>query len=71
MRKKRKGMVLEKLVVGAFQVNCYILASKEGGDGLIIDPGGDAEFIIDVIRKKRLNILYIIATHAHIDHIYA
>jgi glyoxylase-like metal-dependent hydrolase (beta-lactamase superfamily II) len=40
-------------------------------EGLIIDPGAEGEKILKIIRKKQLNIKYIINTHAHIDHIGA
>jgi len=62
-------MFLRKIVVGEFEVNCYIIAEEEKGKGLIIDPGGNSQAILDVVKKNKLEILYIIATHAHIDHI--
>lgn len=62
-------MLLYKIVVGSFQVNCYILAEKRGGKGVIIDPGGEGELILSKVEKNDLEIIYIIATHAHIDHI--
>jgi len=61
-------MFLRRIIVGQLQANCYIVADEKG-KGFIIDPGGDGEMIIDVVKKNNLDILYIIATHAHIDHI--
>jgi len=62
--------MIEKLVVGSLSTNCYIyyLANK---NSVIIDPGDDAEYIIDTILKLKLNPLAVIATHGHFDHILA
>ncbi len=62
-------MLVKKVIVGPFQANCYIIADEKGGEGIVIDPGGDVEVILDSIKSSNLNIIYIIATHAHIDHI--
>lgn len=50
------------LSVGQMATNCYIVGP------VIIDPGDDAEYIIDHVRQKPK---LIIATHGHFDHIMA
>ncbi len=64
-------MILEQLLVGAIETNCYIVGCEQTLEGLIIDPGADAEKILKIVKEKNLNIKYIINTHAHIDHIGA
>ena len=54
---------------GALAENCYIIA--DGDIACIIDPGDDAEDIIDIIKEKDLNVKYILLTHGHFDHIGA
>ena len=44
--------MLKKLVVGLYQANCYILGHKETGEGLVIDPGGEASRILAEIKKS-------------------
>jgi hydroxyacylglutathione hydrolase len=57
---------------GAFQANCYLLASEAGQDCVIVDPGQDAEQGIDqALREYRLNPVGVLATHGHFDHIFA
>jgi hydroxyacylglutathione hydrolase len=56
------------VVVGSFQENCYILTSGKE-DGVIIDPGEEAEKIITAIGDCKISS--ILLTHAHIDHIGA
>jgi len=64
-------MILEKLIIGPVEANCYIVGCKQTKEGLVIDPGADGEKILETIQKKEVNIKYIINTHAHIDHIGA
>jgi len=37
-------------------------------EGFIIDPGGDAEKLLHIIRQEGLDIRFIILTHGHFDH---
>ncbi|MBD3293573.1 MAG: MBL fold metallo-hydrolase [Armatimonadia bacterium] len=64
-------MILESLTVGALQANCYIVGCPETQKGLIIDPGGDAEAILEAVDRLGLDIEYIFDTHEHVDHIAA
>ncbi len=64
-------MILEKLIVGPAETNCYLVGCKQTNQGLVIDPGAEADKILKLTNKKNLNIKYIINTHAHIDHIGA
>ena len=60
-------MKIEILVVGMLQENCYIVTI--GGNSFIIDPGDDADKIIEACKNK--NIKEILITHHHFDHIGA
>lgn len=64
-------MILQMLVVGPFMSNCYIVGSEKTKEGMIIDPGAEADTIIDAVDKLGLTIILIVATHSHIDHIDA
>nr|CAD6410526.1 MBL fold metallo-hydrolase [Rhizobium sp. Q54] len=54
--------------VTPFQQNCTILFDEETKVGVVVDPGGDVEQIIDVIERNGLAIREIWLTHGHIDH---
>lgn len=58
-------MKIDRVVVGELGCNCYILDINN--NILVIDPGDDAEMIIDTIDNR--NLLGIIITHYHFDHI--
>jgi len=64
-------MLIEKLEVGPFLSNCYIVGSQESGLGMIIDPGADAGRILKMVDRLGLNIELIVVTHTHTDHIAA
>jgi len=61
-------MILEKLVVGQFASNCYIVGSESSQEGMIIDPGDEAELILKKVKQLGLDIKLVILTHGHIDH---
>lgn len=60
-------MEIKTMPVGMIGTNCYILS--KGKHALIVDPGGDAEKIIQYIEENELTPLGILLTHAHFDHI--
>mgnify|MGYP005855473675 FL=1 len=62
-------MVLKCIPTGMLGSNCYIVG--DSGEGAIIDPGANADDIMEEVGKARLRIKYIILTHGHLDHIYS
>jgi glyoxylase-like metal-dependent hydrolase (beta-lactamase superfamily II) len=63
-------LLLESFPVGAFQCNCSIVACPDTKEAIVVDPGGDHERILEVVRHFDLTIKWIVHTHAHLDHIY-
>jgi len=59
-------MQINKIVVGELETNCYILTKDN--KCLIIDPGDEAANIINEIN---CDVIGIIITHYHFDHIGA
>lgn len=64
-------MILEKLTVGPFQENCYIVGDEATGTGVLFDPGDEAARIALAVEQTNLEIERIVITHAHIDHVGA
>jgi len=62
-------MEIIKYSLGQLQANCYLLVNDK--NCLIIDPADDAPFILEEIQRKRLNLVGMLATHGHFDHIGA
>jgi hydroxyacylglutathione hydrolase len=62
-------MLIETVVVGAFQCNCTIIACEETKEAVVIDPGDEPEKILEIIKHYDLKVKYLLHTHAHLDHI--
>lgn len=62
---------IARLPTGGYRVNTYIVSCPETKDGIVIDPGGDAEKILGMITSLGVRIRYIFNTHGHADHILA
>lgn len=57
--------------VGPLQCNCCIIGDPITKQGIVVDPGGDADLILREVERLGLTITDIIHTHAHLDHILA
>jgi glyoxylase-like metal-dependent hydrolase (beta-lactamase superfamily II) len=51
--------------------NCYILGCEETREAVVIDPGDEADRILQVLADENLKLKYIINTHGHFDHVGA
>ena len=60
-------MKIDIIKVGELQTNCYMLSINN--DVLLIDPGDEYERINDKIKNK--NLVGILITHRHFDHVGA
>ena len=64
-------MIYRTLEIMPFGTNCYLVASEQTRDGMVIDPAGDAPRILNNIRELNLKIGLVVVTHTHPDHIGA
>lgn len=64
-------MIIDRVVVSPFATNCYIVGSEVSKQGIIIDPGDEAEAILERVADLGLDIKLIVLTHGHIDHVGA
>lgn len=62
---------VEPLIVGPLFSNCYIVWDNELKQGVIIDPGDDADIILKRVKELGIRIKYLLATHGHFDHVGA
>ena len=61
--------MVERIVVGSLQTNCYIYSS--GGEALVVDAAAEAQHILRALTEADLRLRYLANTHAHFDHIGA
>lgn len=51
-----------------FQQNCTILFDSDTKQGVIVDPGGDVDVILQTVRENGIDLKAIWLTHGHVDH---
>lgn len=56
------------LPVTPFQQNCSLLWDDTDKACVLVDPGGDAETILQAIQARGLRVTTILLTHGHLDH---
>jgi hydroxyacylglutathione hydrolase len=64
-------LILHTIHVGITQTNCYVVGCEETHEGVVIDPGGHPQRIIDAVEESGLTIRYVLNTHCHFDHMEA
>jgi glyoxylase-like metal-dependent hydrolase (beta-lactamase superfamily II) len=62
-------MLLETRDAPPFYKNGYVLGCEQTRDGVVIDPGDEVDQLVRIVNEQRLEIRYILLTHAHIDHL--
>src|SRR5580765_4243852 len=60
---------IEKIVVGPFENNVFVLRSKNNGDAVIVDAANEHELLLEVSRAT--GVRRVLTTHGHFDHIQA
>lgn len=58
-----------KIVNGFLEENCYVI--HNGIEALIVDPGSEEDKIFKEIEDRKLNVIGILVTHYHFDHVGA
>ena len=65
-------MIFRQLFDAESSTYTYLLASRPGGEALLIDPVDDkAPQYIDLIRQLDLKLVLAVGTHVHADHVTA
>ncbi|MGO1295872.1 MAG: MBL fold metallo-hydrolase [Vibrio sp.] len=55
--------------VTAFAQNCSIVWCDETMEGIVVDPGGDAQQLAAIVEQLNVNVVKIVLTHGHLDHV--
>jgi glyoxylase-like metal-dependent hydrolase (beta-lactamase superfamily II) len=62
-------MILEVRAVPPFYKNGFVVGCERTHEAVVIDPGDEADQLLAAVRDRGLDVMHILLTHAHIDHI--
>ena len=61
-------MKIDSIMVGPIMTNCYLLSDETAGVCALIDPGDEADRVLDMVSRSGCALQYILLTHGHFDH---
>ncbi len=59
---------LERLELGPFQTNCWILGEPGGGSCIVVDPGMEPWPLLELLQRRDWKPGRVLLTHGHLDH---
>ena len=65
------SLIRRTFPVPPLSCNCSILADPESNQAIIVDPGGNPEFILQEVEALGCTVSMVFHTHAHFDHFLA
>jgi glyoxylase-like metal-dependent hydrolase (beta-lactamase superfamily II) len=61
---------IQHVVVGPFVQNAYLVQCPATKDAILVDPGFEPERMLEMIEEAEANVVQVVATHGHIDHVW-
>jgi hydroxyacylglutathione hydrolase len=66
------GLAVEKYELGPIGTNCYVVRAAQGAaEAVVIDPGAEAQRLLDGLERLNARCVAILITHGHWDHLGA
>lgn len=62
-------MLIEIQAVEPFFKNGFVVACEETREAVLIDPGAEVQALLAFVDREKLDVRYILLTHAHVDHV--
>lgn len=59
------------MLLGELGTNVYVVYDEESKEAVVIDPAADPDKISQFIEEQHLNLMGMLVTHGHYDHIQA
>lgn len=63
-------LAIKGIPTGPLEAVCYVLFHLDTKRALIVDPGDHSPAVAKIVSDEGLDVQYIVATHAHMDHIF-
>ena len=65
------NVLVEHLAIPPFEVNCYLVICARTRQAVVIDPAGEPDRILSLVRSADAAVRYLLTTHGHADHVQA
>jgi len=62
-------VILERAEHPAWTSNAYLLADRDGGEGVLVDSHGEEGALLEQVESRGLSITHVLVTHHHPDHV--
>lgn len=62
-------LLFEQIPVGAYKNFSYLVGDLSSSNAALFDPAWEIESLLARVRDRKLNLKYIVNTHAHFDHV--
>ena len=66
-----KDVIIRQIPAGDYKVLTYIVACPVTRAAVIIDPAGEEEKILQLVKDEAFEVKFILNTHGHADHVVA
>jgi len=66
---KRNSMKIIVIPVTPYEQNCSLIICEETQKAAIVDPGGDVEHILAIVKQHAVTVDKVLLTHGHLDHV--
>lgn len=70
MSSNNNSLIFETIPTGFLQCNCTTIICPETSQAIVVDPGGDTDKIMSILKKHSAELKGIYLTHGHYDHVY-
>ncbi len=62
-------MFIDQVLLGPLLNFTYLVADREGGEAVVIDPSYGVGTVLEAVDRRRVKVRYVLNTHSHADHI--
>jgi hydroxyacylglutathione hydrolase len=62
-------VLLQQFNVGPYQNFTYLVAEREGGEGVVIDPSFGIDPVLEAVDALAVKVRFVLNTHSHKDHV--
>ena len=62
-------MLIETRAVPPFNKDGFVVGCDVTRQAVLIDPGDEVDMLLNIVTREKLEVKYLLLTHAHLDHI--